>query len=204
MRRNLTTLAIFLLLGAVLNVAVAWSCAVWSPLHWDRGSSSVGDLRERWRAAVDFDTDRWHMYVRRAFGLGCRHTAICQNIEYALGPGTDAYWIRYEMVFCQAGWPLPCAEGWRRELKTTTAWLTPFAWERLGVQGRRIVPLRPLWMYATINTFFYATILWLLVRGPVVLRRMIRQRRGRCPACGYLVGVSPVCTECGQTVPRIP
>ncbi len=144
------------------------------------------------------------MYVRQRFGFGCRHTAICQNVEVDLGPSRHGYMIYHKMVFCQAGWPLPCAEGWRREQKTTTAWLTPFAWEKVGVQGRRIVPLQPLWMYATINTAFYAAILWMLVRGPVVLRRMIRRRRGLCPACGYPVGVSPVCTECGQPLPRLP
>ncbi len=31
MKRRLLILAVFLLLGAVVNVAVAWGCAVWVP-----------------------------------------------------------------------------------------------------------------------------------------------------------------------------
>ncbi len=30
MKRHLLTIAMFLLLGAVVNVAVAWGCALWS------------------------------------------------------------------------------------------------------------------------------------------------------------------------------
>ena len=48
-----------------------------------------------------------------------------------------------------------------------------------------------------INTLFYAGVLWVLFCGPFALRRMIRRRRGQCPACAYPIGQSPVCTECG-------
>ena len=51
------------------------------------------------------------------------------------------------------------------------------------------------------NTFFYAVILWLLICGPFVLRRFIRMKRGRCVKCGYPLGESPVCSECGKTLP---
>ena len=63
----------------------------------------------------------------------------------------------------------------------------------------RLAPLRPLWPGFAINTLFYATILWLLVPGPFVLRRFLRVRRGLCVACGYdLRGdFSQGCPECG-------
>ena len=35
MKRPLLIIAMFLLLGAVVNVAVAWGCAIWSPLRLD-------------------------------------------------------------------------------------------------------------------------------------------------------------------------
>jgi hypothetical protein len=67
----------------------------------------------------------------------------------------------------------------------------------------RILPLQPLWSGFVVNTLFYTAIVWLLIRGPFVLRRLIRRRRGRCPKCGYdLRGQPPgpaaaACPECG-------
>jgi hypothetical protein len=57
----------------------------------------------------------------------------------------------------------------------------------------------PMWPGFAINTLFYAIILWLLIPGPFVLRRVIRLRRGRCPKCGYdLRGKHDAgCSECG-------
>ncbi len=39
----------------------------------------------------------------------------------------------------------------------------------------------------------------LLIPGPFVLRRLIRQRRGLCPACGYDLkhAEHESCPECG-------
>ena len=62
------------------------------------------------------------------------------------------------------------------------------------------MPLYPLWPGFAVNTLFYAGVLWMLFAGPFALRRMIRRRRGQCPQCAYLIGQSPVCTECGANV----
>ena len=63
----------------------------------------------------------------------------------------------------------------------------------------RALPLLPMWPGFAVNTLFYAIILWLLIPGPFVLRRLIRIRRGRCPKCGYdLRGDHDGgCPECG-------
>jgi hypothetical protein len=57
--------------------------------------------------------------------------------------------------------------------------------------------LIPLGTVLSINTIFYAAILWLLFFAPGAMRRTIRRNRGLCPACGYPIGTSSVCTECG-------
>jgi hypothetical protein len=62
------------------------------------------------------------------------------------------------------------------------------------------LPSQPITGGFAINTIFYAAILWLLFFAPASVRRMIRRRRGLCPACAYPVGTSPVCTECGAAV----
>ena len=58
------------------------------------------------------------------------------------------------------------------------------------------VAVRPIWLGFAVNTFFYATLLWL----PFVLRRFLRVRRGLCPKCAYPMGESAVCTECGESL----
>lgn len=65
----------------------------------------------------------------------------------------------------------------------------------------RLVPLKPIWPGFAVNTLFYATILWLIFFAPGAIRRMFRRRRHQCPACGYPIGVSPMCTECGKPLP---
>ena len=69
-----------------------------------------------------------------------------------------------------------------------------------GTTLPRVLPYRPIWRGVLINTLFYAVLLWLLIPGPFVLRRLIRLKRGRCPKCGYdLRGQLPGagCPECG-------
>ncbi len=68
---------------------------------------------------------------------------------------------------------------------------------RYGYSFPVALPLRPLWLGFAVNTLFYAAVLWLLILGPFALRRLIRRRRGLCPKCGYPMGESSVCTECG-------
>jgi len=62
------------------------------------------------------------------------------------------------------------------------------------------LPCLPIWPGFAINTIFYAMILWGLFATPGMIRRRWRVRRGKCPACGYPVGTSAVCTECGGFV----
>jgi hypothetical protein len=65
-----------------------------------------------------------------------------------------------------------------------------------------VVPVDPSYPHAAINTLFYAAILWLLFVALRGLRRQRRIKRGLCPACAYLIGTSPVCTECGKALPE--
>ncbi len=64
------------------------------------------------------------------------------------------------------------------------------------------LPTEVIWPGFLVNTLFYGGILWLAIRGPSVLRAFLRHRArlraGKCPACGYPRGQSPVCTECGR------
>ena len=66
----------------------------------------------------------------------------------------------------------------------------------------QLMPMRPLPFGFFINALFYAAVLWLLIPGPVAMRRFIRRKRGQCQACGYPAGELPVCSECGKALPK--
>jgi hypothetical protein len=114
-----------------------------------------------------------------------------------------------------AGWPARSLRGWG----PASAWLEPKMGSRIAttrqgegaiVKVRRfggqdiiyLLPWKPIWPGFAINTLFYATMLWALCAVPLALRRRGRMKRGLCPACGYPIGASELCTECGKPVTR--
>jgi hypothetical protein len=121
-------------------------------------------------------------------------------------------------VACRCGWPLPCLE-WHQHgtagpdsERLLRPLLTNATARRFGglpypswipMRGQRRghrIPLAVEPAAAAANTLFYALVLLAAVRGPGAIRRTIRRARGRCPACAYPTGSSPVCTECGRAL----
>jgi len=77
----------------------------------------------------------------------------------------------------------------------------------LGLEGwrgsqmwPRVLPMRIIGFGFAINTIFYAVLLWVLFLLPGIIKRTPRRRRGLCPACAYPTGTSEVCTECGAAI----
>ena len=70
----------------------------------------------------------------------------------------------------------------------------------------RALPYEPIWPGFSINTIFYAAIVWMLFVFPLVLRRHVRRKRGQCAACGYSLrkNVSEKCPECGVAIGSVP
>ena len=94
-------------------------------------------------------------------------------------------------------WPQPVVQGGLAFGSPTDQFWWPY-----GVHELRALPLTPYWPGFAVNTLFFATILSLLGYGSLVARRVIRRRRGQCPKCGYPIGESAVCSECGRELPR--
>ncbi len=159
---KLITIAIFLLAGAVVNVGVAWGCAMWSPL---RNFSSLSSE-----------------------GLGVRNRAMYFHLDIGVVAGERR----------EAGFPLLSLVGYRYAKRSREVALirppSPFA-----VRPSNVLPARPIWPAFAINTLFDAALLWLLIPGPFALRRLIRRRRGLCPACAYDLrhAEHEACPECG-------
>ncbi len=209
MKRRLFKLVLFLLLGAVVNVTVAWGCALFS-------TPFVPDEN---RGGFNPDSARI-VYEHRSFG-----SARFWDVRIGIGSvisveGTSAVdmlpnWAKDDdlrpftlHVYEGRGWPklaLWCAH--ERPVVANHQFNSrgaldvglPDAPNRGWMSAPRALPLRPIWPGFAINTIFYAAILWLLTLGLSTARSMIRRKRGHCIKCGYdLRGASEVgCPECG-------
>jgi len=193
-RRRLLIIAVFLLAGAVVNVAVAWGCAL-SPSAilsiWIAPTQTSDEDRRWWshRAPADFPrTTEGRTRSPLVTSGGVEVVTFYEKWDgnmMANGAGARAIRSRY-------GWPVLAVEG--------AVWYKGGP-SPVGCPLWR-VPLLPIWPGFAVNTLFYAAILWLVIPGPFVLRRLIRRRRGLCPKCVYPMGESAVCTECGRDLPK--
>ncbi len=215
MRRRLLIVAVFLLAGAVVNVAVAWGCA----------QLMLGGLTEQVLRDSDLSIWRAQMYVgwpnepyNRAVGrsLGRRYEVMSGRIDFPVTAGSPAAWLKGIYKEWRIGWPLQCLERhtWlafgknipsdyefaSRQVEKGLVLLPEYGF--FGRLPQRRLPVEPVWAALIFNTVFYAIALWLLICGPFALRRLIRVRRGLCPACAYPCGESDVCSECGKAMPQ--
>ncbi len=212
MKRRLTKLVLFLLLGAIVNVAVAWGCALWSSMTQDSDLSkqrALALLQER-----EFLPQPGDPYSARTIeGIGLTVLELIfdpivgqENSEINQREGT---WLMATL----AGLPLRSLQAEVRVAVSDSA--EPVY--SVGLIGgiridnrvmeqvftlENVLPLQPIWPGFAINTIFYAVMLWVLMLGPVTARRIIRCKRGHCIKCGYDLrghsgGGSDVCPECG-------
>jgi len=197
---------VFLLLGAVVNVAVAWGCARWSSFHTGRSSTQheiFPLFSERAILAPDGMLDGNSL---SGFGIATTEAAVSGTLN---GETLAGYLLLFD-----SGWPLRAFRAEWRGRSPGPASLGASVSLRYGLptadaaregqfyQGSFTYPTHPIWPGFAINTFFYATVLWLLFAFPFTLRRWRRIRRGLCAKCAYPVGANDVCTECGTSIVR--
>ncbi len=217
MRRRLLIVVIFLLAGAVVNVAVAWGCCFASKGFGDGTKLGFAEIE---RIADDLRLPsqlrayesgyklpryiRWDGGFTVASGFGSRLD------NFRIHPQSDRFPVfgggRNKRV--QAGWPALALRGYQI-IEVDQLWSPvmgnyrgpEYRWMHvLMVSVRRppvLLPLRPNWPGFAVNTLFYAALLWL----PFVVWRWVRVRRGFCPKCAYPMGESSVCSECGKALP---
>jgi hypothetical protein len=203
------TLFIALLLlagGAIVNVAVAWGCVLWLQRPILSGNKTS---QSSWPESVpaNWETDvrvsiwtNWTSTEKTGYG-SLRTSEPAITAMYVLEAGFPFRALRRIVRQVEhAGISLS-----RPDQAESSTWKEGIIWpdqlEWLNCQFVRVMPGTPIWPGFAINTIFYAAILWLLWIAPGKIRRFIRVRRHRCPACAYPVGTSPVCTECGHQLP---
>ncbi|MCH7849165.1 MAG: hypothetical protein IIB53_12465 [Planctomycetes bacterium] len=214
MKRATARIVLFLLLGAIINVAVAWGCVVAVPIALRPAEITIQEL------SADYQQVQC---VQRAFGRTRETWGERYALPVVIDSGSPFGQRPAVSSWERTGWPmraLYCSTS-AHELAYTTDGgevlaagsegkidqgieLSP---ERFAVSSSplrvstwRALPLRPLWPGFAVNTIIYAVILWLLTFCPFTLRRCIRRKHGQCTKCGHdLRGADhPACPECGH------
>ncbi len=205
--RRCAGLLFLLFLGAIVNVSVAWAaCLITThPATVPPGFRMEGG--GPWR--VPFTTD-WTGDVRAVasrYGLRIdQHYGLIQNppVNKTMFNIWRAGWPFHSMTWLEphaAPWASLSwggfGEAWRHGI-----W--PGAVHEAGARMEpwRRLPLRPEWPGFAANTIAFAGLWWVALFGTREWRRSRRRRVGRCIQCGYPIGVSDVCTECGNPVAR--
>jgi ribose/xylose/arabinose/galactoside ABC-type transport system permease subunit len=211
MRRLSWTILIFLSLGAVLTVALAFAFSCLEIRKNADPQLTAALRRSKW-----IDQDAQPEPSTDVQWLHSTYSASGSDI-IVYGQRRDMYQVH------RAGWPcrammgvvdgdvirgtrMPCAftTHGAASLGTPVELYVqiPTGGKPLPVFARSavVLPLRPLWPGFALSTVFWAVLLWLLWMLPRGARSVVWFVRRRCVHCGYPIGVSPVCTECGRLI----
>jgi hypothetical protein len=211
-KQLLLKLGVFLLLGAIANVAVAWAAFPGKPSDWAAVTASEGVDQTHLCARGVPIFDEVNQEEFRSFGF------VDRTYSTLIDPTVNQYPLQYARD-TSCGWPCLALRGlrWspikfneqkrRHEFTQSQVFVGVILVDdqKVMLGEREYLPIQPIWPGFAINTIFYAAMLWLLWVAPGKIRRFIRIRGHRCPACGYQIapggGIGPVCSECGAPLP---
>ncbi len=223
-RRLIARACIFLLLGAIINVAVAWGLVF--------SIREVGDPTDHTEAIIAFDDEGWvaHFWaldrytefglelfdcvwmnktINRAYFDGKPDPSSVLPSWGDLGPPSEEFVSsgieRRDRMVAAWGWPfqsLYCVA----DLDVGAESITHYKYAlRAGDIGDnpsqpRLLPLRPIPHRFALNAIISASALLTCATLVNVVKRALRLRRGHCPHCNYdLQGnTSGICPECGH------
>ena len=199
-KRRLTKFVVLILLGAIVNVAVAWGCSLWS------GSGSSTPIATN---AVD---KIWHRHL--SFGGDVAGFAVSgsKSFGYTVLWAESRSWetTQVDLIhLSQAGWPARClvaeagsTAGRNKESEYTRGWNAPTGIGPIpvGDGNPRVIPFHPIWGGFALNTILFATAIWFLTRRYVLGWATPRERNqyiafgdvkwlGRRGATSLLVGL---------------
>lgn len=211
MKRHLLKLVLFVLLGAVVNVAVAWGCALFIDRQKTSGYVDIVYTYEYiFGGESEFEIETRPgiqvvlVELRRLNDPTIRNNPRWSKLatpRWMRSNVPSAWYVegwidKDERVMIGSGWPartLYCdyvciGRGYAQYLRSGIPLPgSRFPTYSLG-SAASALPLHPIWSGFILNTILYAAILWVpfalfaLRRG---LRRVLRRRRGACLICGY-------------------
>lgn len=201
-------LVVYLLLGAIINIAVACGCALTLNRNWNIAplviTNELTPRQVQWwvdHAPCDFPpvpqmsaTYSGESFRGIGIGIGIDETQMWT-------PRSDSSnWRGYNLLHIRAGWPFRALEGTRWQVYGSGDKDRDIYRAVLPIlKGSRWLLLRPRWFGFIANTLIYAFLLYGLFYGPRISKRFIREKKGHCIKCGYdLRGTSGSgCSECG-------
>lgn len=192
-----------LLLGAVFTVAAAWGPAIWFGWvdQYDTQSSVATNEEIRWwrRTVSPAVEDEPNVVIRWDRSLVPYDWVAMQSlqIDHFIAAQRGRFGLPLRSLVYST-WVVD--PGALDDSNRHTSRHRSFDVHRNRTAKTVILPLTPIWPGFAVDTLFFATLSALILAG---WRRLIRRRRlnrGRCPACKYPIGTSPVCTECGEAL----
>jgi hypothetical protein len=206
-----------LILGATLNWIVAWGCSWISPppsaaLYFDYTPHEAPE----WLCLAWQRPGAARVRSRPIGGLDANLVEGLKQLQEQFPQPHVPTWSRVRRPPADTdGVLLEDARGW--PCLSLTARIRPSDYTRPSESGPRVswglvvgshaqslmqqgelrvLPLLPLWRGFLANSLLFATLLAI----PILLRRFLRWHLGRCLRCGFPIGTSPVCTECGHAI----
>ncbi|MCA9307048.1 MAG: hypothetical protein KDA16_10965 [Phycisphaerales bacterium] len=191
-------IALCLILGVLINIAVASACAAFVPMTFS-GGVVVEEMHHHQR--------RTPILVGQAFGV---REWLVWNWSDTFTPGKP---FEPYASYIEIGWPLASFVmtddkmledyTWSKPL-TMSAYIDPFLTDPLMSRLSRSPgnqTLRPLWRGVAANTLIYAFLVAIFMNLRIftmALPRYRRARKGLCTSCGYDIAGLATCPECGS------
>ena len=182
--------------GLWIPIIIGWGCYIINPTIYN--STNIIRNRETAKESVPFSSysidasnvEPFELQKDEAFGIV--HWSVRDGIER----DDNGSAIRVELVSggLALGWPfISMVTNEEPRLSTTTYRPNRFD----------IVTKTPMQIYVRgylVDVIFYTVIAFVVFWLPGMVRRYVRRRRGLCVACGYPIGVSERCSECGHVI----
>ena len=209
--RTARVLAVWLVIGAVVNVGLTWVLAGIGPHVLVDPRLHIIRFPRGWAAPVPDEwpppNQGWEVRTWWRF----QASTSTNGPERGVSLEDSTTLSRLATFSSEVGWPCYAMCYWWRSKATSASetlleqhwgmmYVLPVRWfpQIIAIE----LPLRPLWPGFVLNAMFYATFCWSVLRGPGALRRWRRRRAGCCAGCGYdRIGLSmqTPCPECGNS-----
>ncbi len=190
MKRATLCIVFFLILGAMINVAIAWGCVVTVPIALRPAEITIQEV------SADYQQVRC---IQRAFGRTRETWGERYALPVVIDSGSPFGQRPSVSSWERTGWPmraLQCSTSAHELAYTTDAGevlaagsegvidqgieLNPeqfaVSTSPLSVATWRALPQRPIWPGFVVNTIIYAALAWLFFRGLFQARRCIRRK----------------------------
>ena len=218
---------LFLILGAITTIAVAWGCAMWV----DRGQAKLVEGRTMhgyvWVVHRGSAPGSEFVLWVKTYGnfvaafpddegnLPLDLIPSWSTISHEINPARPKRYGLQSQMQDARGWPMlsmrctflrtrSVVGGRTRQEVVSGLEMSPRIWASGNCSYRkaRALPYIPIPLGFVVNTLFYAAFIGLSIAGRSAGRRVIRRKRGLCIKCGYdLRNVEhEKCPECGVAV----